>query len=325
MPPKVYIGVANPSSLSYRERVELIDSGNTAEHHRLWVQAYKPGVWDRLLEDASTRSRQRQSLPNAPDSVTALRHTGTLSGYASNTAPAVHSMNSFNNGHNSIAAPHPTSLNHPWLSKRFMHKDKIEYMAAIRPDCETMNQTLRMMGTYPTDAPHAARCQLHMPPLSPAIPPGAFHPDVRISSLACSRAQATHNSLIARPHHPPSACAAASTYAGAAATATTQLPAPDRSSTGHGLQPQAGAAGGGGPGSSRPRPSSAAPVMSGRAGGGPFVGGLERGGSSSGLVATAWPAPPLAAPGSRQQQPPSLAPQGPRGRQHIAWGAGSSQ
>ena len=31
----------------------------------------------------------------------------------------------------------------------------MDYLGAIRPETETVNQTLRMLGTYPTDQAHA--------------------------------------------------------------------------------------------------------------------------------------------------------------------------
>jgi hypothetical protein len=56
------------------------------------------------------------------------------------------------------------------------HKHKIDYMTAIRPDTETTSQLMRMMGTYETDYPHAARATVHIPPSCPANPPSYFHP-----------------------------------------------------------------------------------------------------------------------------------------------------
>ncbi len=37
---------------------------------------------------------------------------------------------------------------HPIVAKRYKQREPIEFMASIRPDTETINQTLRMMGTY---------------------------------------------------------------------------------------------------------------------------------------------------------------------------------
>lgn len=41
-----------------------------------------------------------------------------------------------------------------------MHKQQLEHRAAIRPDTETMNQTLRCYGTYETDFVHAKKGQV---------------------------------------------------------------------------------------------------------------------------------------------------------------------
>lgn len=53
----------------------------------------------------------------------------------------------------------------------------MEFMCAIRPDTETTQQTMRMLGTYHTDQTHADRMGVHIPHMSPGGS-GTYHPDV---------------------------------------------------------------------------------------------------------------------------------------------------
>jgi hypothetical protein len=51
----------------------------------------------------------------------------------------------------------------------------MDFMAAARPQAQTTNQTLRMLGTYSSDAAVAKALGVHVP--AGAMKPG-FHPDV---------------------------------------------------------------------------------------------------------------------------------------------------
>jgi hypothetical protein len=51
----------------------------------------------------------------------------------------------------------------------------MDFMAAARPQAQTTNQTLRMLGTYSGDAAVAKALGVHVP--AGAMTPG-FHPDV---------------------------------------------------------------------------------------------------------------------------------------------------
>lgn len=109
--------------------------------------------------------------------------------YASNTDRACYTTTSFRTGHNPELAPSTSVITHPVISKRFLHKHKIDYMSNIRPDTETMNQTLRMLATYETDHVHAQQANMHIPHMSPAPDGKNFHPDVRLSGLAYATAR----------------------------------------------------------------------------------------------------------------------------------------
>jgi hypothetical protein len=51
----------------------------------------------------------------------------------------------------------------------------LDFMAAARPQAQTTNQTLRMLGTYSSDAAVAQALGVHAP--AGVMKPG-FHPDV---------------------------------------------------------------------------------------------------------------------------------------------------
>lgn len=71
--------------------------------------------------------------------------------------------------------PHPICL-------YIMQKSPIDFLSALRPDTQTTNQTLRMLGTYASDHSHAHRFNMHLPSACPGGPPGGyFHPDVTIT------------------------------------------------------------------------------------------------------------------------------------------------
>ena len=59
----------------------------------------------------------------------------------------------------------------------------MEYYASIRPDTMSVNQTLRMMGTYDVDYAAAERSGANIPSFCPGGP-AWFHPDVTLTSPA---------------------------------------------------------------------------------------------------------------------------------------------
>lgn len=99
------------------------------------------------MDDASTRQDKSRTLGpgHIPAALSGTFHPGALSGYNTNTDKAVYTTPhlSFKTGHNEKLGIDPSTLSHPLLAKRYMHKHKLDYMATIRPDCETTNQTQR--------------------------------------------------------------------------------------------------------------------------------------------------------------------------------------
>lgn len=80
------------------------------------------------------------------------------------------------------AAPEPpVETLHPISFRRFAHTHPIDFYAAIRPDTQTTNQTLRMMGVYDSDYFFVKKMGVHIPHASGLR---KFHPDV---SLAASK------------------------------------------------------------------------------------------------------------------------------------------
>jgi len=72
-------------------------------------------------------------------------------------------------------------------------------MCVIRPDAETMNQTLRPLGTYASDAPHAQKTGNHIPHMVLGPERMYWHPDVRLSEQ--SWATATQVSPLSHTQH----------------------------------------------------------------------------------------------------------------------------
>jgi len=62
---------------------------------------------------------------------------------------------------------------------RFKKREPIGFLATIRPDTQTMSQTMRMMGTYHTDYEYAAAFGINIPHMSPGGPRQelGYHPD----------------------------------------------------------------------------------------------------------------------------------------------------
>lgn len=171
-----------PSALTYKARCSLArESG--ALYNRLYTQINHDDVVDRLYSDAGTRHLRSQSArPYTDPSVAAQRSSGTLSGFVTNTTDpaAVYTKTSFKpNLSNKEHVIHVESL-HPMVAKRFKQKHPVEFMNSIRPDAETTSQTLRMLGTYPTDQVHADRMGAIIPHMSPGGK-GFYHPDVLLT------------------------------------------------------------------------------------------------------------------------------------------------
>eukprot|EP00983_Pelagomonas_calceolata_P040968 1137841-Pelagomonas_calceolata.AAC.7 len=80
--------------------------------------------------------------------------------------------------------------------QRNAHRNKIDYMSTIRPDVETMNQTMRPLGTYATDVPHAQKTGTHIPQMTLGPKDMYWHPDVRLSEQSWAIATQVEDFLL---------------------------------------------------------------------------------------------------------------------------------
>lgn len=109
---------------------------------------------------------------------------GDLSGFNTNTSKVVYTPgHPFHSGHMQDQTRPPVESLVPAQLRRYKTKEPLDYMCAIRKDCETTNQTLRMMGTYEADYAHAQRAGTIIPNGCPGGP-AFFHPDVRMTGAA---------------------------------------------------------------------------------------------------------------------------------------------
>lgn len=208
-----------PSTLTYKERLTLKQTDGI-NYARLYDAGSKSHVWARLTTDASVRTSRRALTPTphgacfAEEPRSSFCALETHSGFVSNTSPKVWDEHlTLRTGHlQAEGTPyerHPLQQGvktlrplttpmasrsqrlsveslHPLEVKRFKQRNPLDYFAAIRPDTQSVNQTLRMMGTYDTDHDFAARSQSFIPSFSPGGP-AWFHADVTMSTPPTAR------------------------------------------------------------------------------------------------------------------------------------------
>mmetsp|Transcript_40256 Transcript_40256/g.89397 ORF Transcript_40256/g.89397 Transcript_40256/m.89397 type:complete len:378 (+) Transcript_40256:766-1899(+) len=214
-----------PSTLTYKDRMRLQEDSSYA-YNSLYVSGAMGPVWERLMADASIRQSKRWSSIPYQEGSTALYSTNTLSGFNTNsTRPsAVYTQTSFKPGHTDQLESVPLETLHPLTAKRHKQKYPVDFMAAIRPDAQTTNQTLRMLGTYKTDYPHAERFNMHIPEGAPGGD-AWFHPDVVLTRPAT--APTVHSSWNIPPYGPPASLSTFSfrkkAWASGSAPSTAQL------------------------------------------------------------------------------------------------------
>ncbi|KAG1656253.1 hypothetical protein FOA52_006380 [Chlamydomonas sp. UWO 241] len=171
--------VTMPSTLGYRERLSLaIESPPMYNQLYASSQSSTADVWERLTADSGTRRVRTQSARAYREGDGAPTNGAhTLSGFVSNTTKpsAVYTTTTFKNTH--AESSQPVEGMHPMVAWRFKKRDPIGFMATIRPDTQTMTQTLRMMGTYAPDHGYARAFGIHIPHSSPGGT-GHFHPDI---------------------------------------------------------------------------------------------------------------------------------------------------
>jgi hypothetical protein len=148
-------------------------------------------VWQRLSFDAQVRNLSYRALkPTPPESLymhssrASLPCRGEMSGFVSNTSKVVYDTHTpLKSGHIKIPGETPVQDLVPQQLHRFIKKHPIDYLAAIRPDSESMNQTLRMLGTYSTDYAYADQARYYIPNGCPGGPAtgSLYHSDVRLT------------------------------------------------------------------------------------------------------------------------------------------------
>ncbi|GLC41521.1 hypothetical protein PLESTB_001002000 [Pleodorina starrii] len=163
-----------PSTNSYRDRLNLANE-DAFKYNRLYSTQQGSDVWTRLTGDASVRQDSARRIPPFQDGQAQVGYTYKNSGFDSNTCPAQYTHNSFKAG----LYQHGTPIEdqHKITAGRFKKAYPLDFMTQIRPETETTNQAMRMLGTYTSDQAHADRIGLFIPQGCPGGKP-AYHPDV---------------------------------------------------------------------------------------------------------------------------------------------------
>ncbi|WIA35534.1 hypothetical protein OEZ86_003960 [Tetradesmus obliquus] len=196
--------VVLPSTLGYRER-QLLQKTAGFEYGKIYNSAQSMGVVDRLTMDASVRQRLQvthaasspagtlgsdwarmtasstspcSSCSSSGASLSGARSRSSSrppSGFVSNNnVPAL--TRSLHEAAASAGAEQlPLGSLHPITLKSYYKHFPLDFMSAARPQAQTTNQTLRMLGTYSSDAAVAKALGVHVP--AGAVKPG-FDPDV---------------------------------------------------------------------------------------------------------------------------------------------------
>ncbi|GAX76833.1 hypothetical protein CEUSTIGMA_g4279.t1 [Chlamydomonas eustigma] len=178
-----------PSTLTYRNRLEMKSADSNA-YASLYSSRHNE-VWQRLSFDAKVRSLSYRALkPTPPEALfvqsprASFACRDEISGFVSNTAKVVYDIHSpMKSGH--MKSPGEVQVQDlvPQQLHRFINKHPIDYRAAIRPDSETVNQRMRMLGTYSTDFAYADQARYFIPSGCPGGPATGswYHPDVRLT------------------------------------------------------------------------------------------------------------------------------------------------
>lgn len=170
-----------PSALSPRTRV-LLAKDQPHTYNEIYATIEALPVWERLTIDASERqhrTKTRKQYKDKPETVFAESSYRLQSGFVSNH------LDTFarTRPHFSNTLAVPVESLHPIQAKRMKQREPIEFMTSIRPPAaKTMNQTLRMMGTYETDLEHARRFKIQVPEQL-LRKQNFFHPDVIVDPL----------------------------------------------------------------------------------------------------------------------------------------------
>ncbi|GIL81250.1 hypothetical protein Vretimale_1191 [Volvox reticuliferus] len=163
-----------PSTIRYRERLGIANE-DVYKYNRLYATQQESDVWTRLTSDASLRQSSARSRPPFQEGQAQVNYSYKNSGFDSNTCPAQYTHNSFKQGlyqHDT-----PIEQQHKITAGRFKQAYPLDFMGQIRPETETTNQAMRMLGTYASDQAHADRLGIFIPQGCPGGKP-SYHPDV---------------------------------------------------------------------------------------------------------------------------------------------------
>ncbi|KAL6762790.1 flagellar associated protein, partial [Haematococcus lacustris] len=180
----------SPSTLTYQQRLKLKED-NPYGYTRLYSTSRTQDVFARLNVDAdgryqrslTWRPKTHHAWPDYIPCSSSFYSEGNLSGFATNTSRAVYTHTTFKTGHVDFNDRAPIDTMVPQQLRRYRAREPYDYRATIRPDCQTTNQTMRMMGTYESDYQAAKQSGLFIPNGTPGGP-AWFHPDVRLTGAA---------------------------------------------------------------------------------------------------------------------------------------------
>ncbi|GFR48392.1 hypothetical protein Agub_g10285, partial [Astrephomene gubernaculifera] len=164
-----------PSTLRYRERIDM--SGEDAfTYNKLYTATQGFDVWTRLTTDAEIRQSTTREAGPYQEGKAQVTASPKNSGFDSNTCPAEYTHTTFKSG--LLPQPgQPIEQQHKITARRFKQHYPLDFMSQIRPETETTNQAMRMLGTYTSDQAHADRMGIFIPQGCPGGKP-AYHPDV---------------------------------------------------------------------------------------------------------------------------------------------------
>lgn len=169
--------VVYPSTRRYRDRLELANS-DTFLYNSMYNSMRQSDVWGRLTTDASLRQTSVRSRPSSAwqEGQASGRYSWKSSGFDSNTTPPVYTKTTFKQGY--YQDGQPIEQQHKITALRYKKKHPVDFMTQIRPDTETTNQAMRMLGTYDSDRLHTERLGVFIPQVCPGGK-STYHADVR--------------------------------------------------------------------------------------------------------------------------------------------------
>ncbi|KXZ42462.1 hypothetical protein GPECTOR_144g725 [Gonium pectorale] len=164
-----------PSTRRYKERLSLAEE-DTYKYNKLYASTQGSTVWSRLTADATVRQSSARANGTFQEGGAQVRHSVKNSGFESNTCPAPYTSTTFKSGL-LPASGLPVEELHKIQAVRYKQKYPLDFMSEIRPETETTNQAMRMLGTYAADQSHADRLGVFIPQGCPGGKP-SYHPDV---------------------------------------------------------------------------------------------------------------------------------------------------